>query len=162
MIVRSWKTSLSVCALALAMLFGAASPSSAFLDKTRFVAHLGVAYFAFHHWVLLPYKEGRFEAGAPHRFSTIVKGGVALLFAYHEVRVAQKIAADSKDPLLQKLDGAVASMGGTFAAVGQKFKSGQFNPSDVSALAASSGSLKSLAGSAGIDIQDKAVPIPGA
>jgi hypothetical protein len=53
-------------------------------------------------------------------------------------------------------------MGGTFAAVGQKFKSGQFNPSDVSALAASSGSLKSLAGSAGIDIQDKAVPIPGA
>jgi hypothetical protein len=36
------------------MLFGAASPSSAFLDKTRFVAHLGVAYFAFHHWVLLP------------------------------------------------------------------------------------------------------------
>ncbi len=39
---------------ALALFVSAARPAHAFLDKTRFVAHLGVAYFCFHHWVLKP------------------------------------------------------------------------------------------------------------
>ncbi|HTW84082.1 MAG TPA: hypothetical protein VMD91_08460 [Candidatus Sulfotelmatobacter sp.] len=160
MLVRSWRTSLSVGALALAMLVGTAAPSSAFLDKTRFVAHLGVAYFAFHHWVWLPYRLGAFQSGAPHRLSTIVKGGVALLFAYHEVRVAEKIAHDSKDPLLQKFDGALSGLEANFQAVGQKFKAGQFSPQDVASLGASTTSIKSLAQSAGLDIQDKPVPVP--
>ena len=161
MIVRSWKTAFVACALALGMLFGSASPSSAFLDKTRFVAHLGVAYFAFHHWVMRPYEQGAFAAGAPHRISSIVKGGVALLFAVHEVDVAERIAAHSPDPLLHRLSGAVIALGATFAAVGDRFKSGHFNPSDVTTANDATTSLGSLASAAGIPIQDKAVPIPG-
>jgi hypothetical protein len=84
-----------------------ATPASALLDRTRFVAHLGVAYFAFHHWALHPFQQGAFAEGAPHRTSSIIKAGVATLFAYHEMKVAQKIAQDSPDPLLQKLNGGL-------------------------------------------------------
>lgn len=149
------------CALAVALALGLASPSSAFLDKTRFVGHLGVAYFAFHHWVLHPYQEGAFADGAPHRTSTIIKGGVALLFAVHEAQVAEKIAADSKDPLLEKVHGAIVGLTQNFESIGTKFKSGQFHPDDIAALTGSASSLNSVASAAGLAIKDKAVPIPG-
>lgn len=49
------KRILITLALVLAMLAGAVRPAPAFLDKTRFLAHLGIAYFVFHHWVMKPY-----------------------------------------------------------------------------------------------------------
>jgi hypothetical protein len=159
--MSSLKKTVFVCWLALALALGLASPSSAFLDKTRFVAHLGVAYFAFHHFVLKPYQEGSFAPGAEHRVSTIIKGGVALLFAVHEAKVADKIAATSNDPLLEKVHGAIVGMTQNFESIGDKLKSGQFHPDDIAALSGSASSLKSVAQAAGIDIKDKAVPIPG-
>jgi len=63
--VKSLPRPISAFVLAAALLIGSSSPASAFLDKTRFVAHLGVAYFCFHHWVLVPYEHGAFNAGAP-------------------------------------------------------------------------------------------------
>jgi hypothetical protein len=58
----------------------------ALFDKTRFVLHLGLAYFAFHHFVYKPYKAGSFKAGASHRTTSIIKAGVALLITYHELK----------------------------------------------------------------------------
>ena len=147
--------------LAIAMAAGQFAPASAFLDKTRFLAHIGVAYFCFHHWVMKPYEQGAFAEGAPHRTAAIVKGGVALLFAVHEVRVAEKIAQKSKDPLLQKLDSGVASLTSSFSAVGQKLKSGQFNPQDLTSLTSQTSSVGSQAAAGGAPIKDVAVPIPG-
>ena len=147
-------------ALTVAIVTASLTPSQAFLDKTRFVAHLGVAYFCFHHWVLKPYQEGSFASGAPHRISSIVKGGVALLFAVHEVKVAEKIARTSKDPLLQKLDGGLTTLESNFATVGQKFKSGKFDPSDVAGLAGTTGAVQSQASSGGVTIKDVPIPAP--
>ncbi|MDP9017888.1 MAG: hypothetical protein M3N19_06185 [Candidatus Eremiobacteraeota bacterium] len=152
---------LIIGALIIAMFAGSLAPSSAFLDKTRFVAHLGVAYFAFHHWVWNPYKEGKFTNGADHRTSSIVKGGVALLFAYHEVKVAERIAQKSHDPLLQKLDGALGGLTGSFASVGSKLKSGHFDPKDIEALNGSTNSISSAAAAGGVNIKDIPVAIPG-
>jgi Zn-dependent protease len=129
--------------------FGAVTPSYAFLDKTRFVVHLGIAYFCFHHWVLKPYQEGAFANGAPHRVSTIVKAGAALLFAYHEVRVAHKIAVNSKSPLLQKLDGGLTALQSQFSTIGAKLKGGSF------ALTAG---FSSLAAAHNLPIKDVAIP----
>ena len=161
MTILSWKKCLLVLALASGIFAGTLQPSSAFLDKTRFVAHLGVAYFCFHHWVLKPYQEGAFQSGAPHRISTIVKGGVALLFAVHEVKVAQKIAETSNDPLLQKLDAGVATLAGSFATVGEKLKSGNFAPQDVVGLSSVTDLFKSQASASGATIKDVPVEIPG-
>jgi len=97
-------------ALTLALFASFARPSYALLDKTRFAAHLGVAYFCFHHWVLKPIQAGEFSKGAPHRVSTIVKGGAALLFAVHEVKVAERIAHKSNSPLLHSLDGKLVGL----------------------------------------------------
>jgi len=152
-----------VCALAFAaaLIAGTIAPSSAFLDKTRFVAHLGVAYFAFHHFVWKPYKAGEFDNGAPHRISTIVKGGVALLFAVHEVKVADKIAKTSNDPLLQKLDGALGGLSTQFATIGQKLKGGNFDPKDIEGLNGATTGVSSAAAADGATIKDVPVAIPG-
>jgi hypothetical protein len=147
-----------VLALAAALVASAATPSFAFLDKTRFVAHLGVAYFCFHHWVLQPYESGAMASGAPHRISTIVKGGVALLFAVHEVKVAQKIAVESKDPLLQKMDAGLVALTASFATLGQKFKSGNFSPQDVNTLKSATSDVSTQAAADGATIKD--VPVP--
>ncbi|MBC5800044.1 MAG: hypothetical protein GIX03_04620 [Candidatus Eremiobacteraeota bacterium] len=150
-------------ALALAFMLFAATVgrSDAFLDKTRFAAHLGIAYFAFHHWVMRPYEQGSFVKGAPHRIASIVKGGAALLFAVHEVRVSQKIARNSKDPLLQKLNGGLGNLATSFAAIGQKLKGGQFSPSDVSDLNGSAAAVASSAAADGAPIRDVPAAIPG-
>jgi hypothetical protein len=148
-------------ALSAALVAGAFSPSYAFLDKTRFALHLGIAYFCFHHWVLKPYQEGAFASGAPHRVSTIVKGGAALLFAVHEVRVADSIAKKSNDPLLQKLDGGVSTLMGSFGAIGTKLKSGTFDPKDIENLTTEATSLKTQAAADGAPIKDVPVAVPG-
>jgi hypothetical protein len=143
------------------MIFGATRPAPAFLDKTRFLAHLGVAYFVFHHWVMKPYEQGAFAGGAPHRTAALVKGGVALLFAVHEVRVSEKIAHNSKDPLLQKLDAGLAGLTSSFASVGERMKSGQFNAGDLQQLTTQTGSLQSTAQANGTTIKDVPAAIPG-
>ncbi|MEO7040421.1 MAG: hypothetical protein ABI186_10370 [Candidatus Elarobacter sp.] len=158
---RSIRTGLAVGLIALALLVGAARPAQAFLDKTRFAAHLGVAYFCFHHWVLKPYQEQQFASGAPHRTSAIVKGGIALLFAVHEVRVSSKIAHLSKDPLLEKVAGSVDGLTGSFGSIGQRLKSGQFSPDDVKTLDAATTSVGAEAAADGAPIKDVPVPVPG-
>ncbi len=144
--------------LTLVLCIGLARPSNAFLDKTRFAAHLGVAYFCFHHWVLLPVQHGDFSSGAPHRVASIVKGGAALLFAVHEVKVSEKIARKSNSPLLHKLDGKLVALAGTFAAVGTSLKAGHFAPDDIKGLTTSTDSVSADAAAAGQPIKD--VPIP--
>ncbi len=155
------KKILVIAALMVAMLTGSMSPSYAFLDKTRFVAHLGIAYFCFHHWAMKPYQAGQFSAGAPHRTAALVKGGIALLFAYHEVKVSERIAQKSRDPLLQRLAGSMGSLTSGFASVGAKLKSGHFDPKDIENLHNLSGSVASQAAAGGTVIKDVPVPVPG-
>lgn len=145
-------------ALSLALIVGFARPSSAFLDKTRFAAHLGVAYFCFHHWVIKPIQEGDFNNGAPHRVATIVKGGAALLFAVHEVKVSERIARKSNSPILHSLDGKLVGLATSFAAVGTALKAGHFSPDDVKGLTTKTDDVSSDAAAAGQPIKD--VPIP--
>jgi hypothetical protein len=154
MIAAKSKRFVLIATLIGALLAGSVTPSFAFLDKTRFVFHLGIAYFSFHHWVLKPYQQGAFSSGAPHRISTIVKGGAALLFAVHEVKVADRIAKKSSDPLLQKLDSGVSALESQFGSIGTKLKSGQFDPKDIAALTASTTALSGSAAAGNLIIKD--------
>jgi hypothetical protein len=83
--------------LALALCAGLSSPASAFLDKTRFLAHVGVAYYAFHHWVLTPYRNQQFASG----------------------RLKQGKFSPSD---VESLDGAASAIGSTAAAAGSPIK----------------------------------------
>ncbi|THF84845.1 hypothetical protein E7T09_19625 [Deinococcus sp. KSM4-11] len=145
----------------IAVVAGPLSTSHAILDKTRFVAHLGVAYYAFHHWVLAPYRAGRFASGAAGRTAAFAKGGLALLFAAHEVNVAEKVAHTSHDPVLQKLDGELVKLKASFTAIGNRAKAGQLNDSDIQSLTDATTQIGSDSAAGGHPIRDVAAPIPG-
>ncbi|WP_425144862.1 hypothetical protein [Deinococcus sp.] len=155
------KSTLLSAGLLLTLTATPLSTSHAILDKTRFVLHLGAAYYAFHHWDLAPFKAGKFSAGAPGRTGNIVKAGLALAFAAHEVSVAKKIADTSKSPILMKLDGALGSLTGRMNTVSNDLKAGKLNPADIQALESDTNSLSSSAAAAGQPIKDIAAPIPG-
>ncbi len=152
----------SVMALtSLALAAGPLSTSHAMLDKTRFVAHLGVAYFAFHHWVLAPYKAGAFAQTATGKTAAMVKGGAALLFAAHEVNVAEKIAHGSHDPLLQKLDSELVNLKSSFGTVAGRMKNGQATAADISSLDQAVNTVGQTSAAGGQPIKDIPTAIPG-
>ena len=92
----------------------AAHPAG-FLDKTRVVLHLAVAYGVFHHWVYQPFRAGQISIHHPIK---LVKAGLALLFAVHEMRKAYDIAKGSSSPTLHKLSGALSGSISKFQSVG--------------------------------------------
>lgn len=147
--------------LLVAVVAAPLSPAYAIFDKTRFALHLGAAYFAFHHWDLKPYQQGKFSAGAPGRTASMVKGGLALAFAAHEVSVARKIAATSGSPVLQKLDAGLNNLSTEMGSLGAGLKGGKLNPSDIKTLDSDTQSFGTESAAAGQPIKDVPVAIPG-
>jgi len=139
-----------------------AQTHAAFLDKTRFLLHAGVGFYAFHHFVWARYKNGGFSASDPHRKSNIVKAALALLFAYHEFKVAYNIANKSNSKTLHALVAPLNKLGGAVNTVYTKLKGGQFSETDIQSLNDNVSSFGKLSGSNGVAIKDRAVPIPGA
>jgi len=147
--------------LLVAVVAAPLSPAYAIFDKTRFALHLGAAYFAFHHWDLKPYQQGKFSAGAPGRTANMVKGGLALAFAAHEVSVARKVAHNSGSPVLQKLDAGLNNLSTEMSTLGGRLKGGNLNPADLKALDSDTQSLSAQSAAAGQPIKDVPVAIPG-
>jgi hypothetical protein len=58
------------------------------LTKLKIVTHLGIAYYAFQHYLYAPWKSGQFHARAHKRTTAIVKGVIAGLVGIHEFRTA--------------------------------------------------------------------------
>jgi hypothetical protein len=92
--------------------------------KTKFVLHAGLAFGAFHRYVLKPYQAGAFKKGAGGRTKALVKAGASALFAYHELKVARKDAV-CDGPALRRLAvsistavSALNSLGGLKAGTG--------------------------------------------
>ena len=135
---------------------------AAILDKTRFLLHAGAAFYAFHHFVWARYKNGGFSTGDPHRKSNIVKAALALLFAYHEFKVAYGIANRSSSKTLQLLVAPLNRLGSGVNAVYTRLKGGQYSDADIQGLNDNINSFGKQSASDGVTIKDRAVPIPGA
>ena len=130
----------------------------AIFDKTRFAFHLGLAYFAFHHFVYKPYRAGSFKAGAAHRTASIVKAGAALLITYHELKKAYDIAKGSKSGLLQGLVKPLSGLIGTANRVANKLRGGQYSDAEVRDMTNSANAFSRRATHNGINIKDITVP----
>ena len=91
----------------------------------------------------------------------IVRGGLALAFAAHEVSVARKVAANSNSPLLKKLDSGLNSLSSEMATIGAKLKGGKADPADLKLLDTDTQKFSSDAAAAGQPIKDVKVPVPG-
>lgn len=154
---RKWFASL----LTFVMACGIMSPSFGLLDKTRFAADMGLAFFAFRHWVYTPYKSGAFQSGAPGRTKSLIKGGAALLFAVNRVKRADTIAHNSKSPLLHKLVAPLDALQNEYTTLGQRMKGGDFDPSQVERTNGHLNDIGTGASAAGAPIKEKQEAIPG-
>jgi hypothetical protein len=76
--------------------------------KTKFVLHSGLAFGAFHRYILKPYRAGTFKKGAPGRKKALVKAAASALFAYHELKVARADAV-CDGPRLRRLADSFSS-----------------------------------------------------
>jgi hypothetical protein len=56
--------------------------------KTKFVAHTGLAFGAFHRYLYKPYQAGTFSHGHHGRVFALIKAAAATLFIKHEVVLA--------------------------------------------------------------------------
>ena len=140
---------------------GVAHAPAALFDRTRFLAHAGVAFYAFHHWVYLPYKNQGFAKSTPGHIKNMVKAALALAFAYHEITVAVGIANKSNSKTLKLLVMPLNALGSKFSAVGAKLKGGTYNPIDILNLNKATDAVGGMASGAGMAIKDIPTAIPG-
>ena len=130
------------------------------LAKTRFVADAGLAFGAFHRWIWKPYQAGSFKSGANGRTKALVKAAAAGAFAINRLNAARKLV--NADPTLCKtLKAPLAALWTGLAGLTAKLKSGNFAGVDIESAQKAVEDLRSKAGSAGANITDKDVPIPG-
>ena len=63
----------------------------------KFVFHAGLAFGAFHHFIYLPFKAGKFTSGSfLSKLKNYVEAGAAALFVYHETKLALQDAQQNK------------------------------------------------------------------
>ncbi len=105
----------------------------AVLDKTRFIFHAGVAFFAVHH-EYARYKAGDFASGAPHRVTRIVAAAAVLLLGYHEAKAAYDVAEKSHSKTLHALASPINLLASELSTVHSRFSKGQFNATDLQML----------------------------
>jgi len=136
---------------------GLVHQNPALFDKTRFLLHMGFAFYAFHHFVYNPYKAGAFSKGTPRRFLRLVKASVALIFAYHEVKVSVDIANRSNSGFLHALVKPINALGAKMNNVANQFRGGNLDTNQLKDLAHTSDSVGSQSGG----IVDRFAPVPG-
>lgn len=76
--------------------------------RTKFLLHTGLAFGAFHRYILKPYRAGSFRSGAPGRTKALAKAAAAGVFAYHELKVARTDAV-CDGPTLHRLAGSLSN-----------------------------------------------------
>lgn len=119
--------------------------------KTKFVAHSGLAFGAFHRYLWKPFEAGTFKKGAHGRVTGFIKGGLAALFVKREIRLATTDV--QADPTLCKsIIAPLDKIGDTVQAAFDKLKGG--DASGITDLNSSIGSIESTSQKDGVAIQE--------
>ena len=141
-----------------------AAPSHTIVGKGRilFAFHAGLAFYAFHHYVWNRFKRHQFDPGAHFRKLHLVEAAIALVFTYHELKVALKDANGSNSPVLHKLVAPLNALVAKFTHTADQFNSGNFNSKDLTDLNNSTAAFSNQASHAGYQIAEVPVTVPGA
>jgi hypothetical protein len=123
---------------------------------------MGLAYYAFHHFVSKRYKEGGFAKGAPHRVGNIVKAALAVLFTYHELKKAYQIANKSNSKLLRALVAPLNALIGQANLLQARLKNGQYSEADLRTFTDRVNAFGQQAARNGFTIKDVPIAVPGA
>lgn len=97
------------------------SHSASLLAVPKFIFHAGLAFGAFHHFIYLPFKAGKFTSGGfLSKLKTYVFAGGAALFVYHETKLALADAQQNK--VLKVLVTPLTAVVGLFNTIVSKVK----------------------------------------
>jgi hypothetical protein len=132
---------------------------SAKLPKTRFLLHAGLAFGAFHRYILQPLQSGGFTAGSNGRTKSFVKAAAAGAFVVREILQMDKFA--NADKTLCKIVPNIAGVGTGLSGLIAKLKGGTATSADLTSVSSTFDSLQSQAGSLGATIKDRASKVPG-
>ncbi len=119
--------------------------------KTKFVLHAGLAFGAFHRYLYKPFKAGTFKAHAHGRLRAAVKGGLAGLFVYHELKLALTDA--QADKTLSKLVAPITALQDRIRSSAAGVKSGKTQ--DLEGTNTQLEQLRSQSAQAGAPVQDQ-------
>ncbi|SIR98124.1 hypothetical protein [Williamsia sterculiae] len=119
--------------------------------KTKFVAHAGLGFGAFHRYLYKPYKAGTFKKGADGRVTAFVKGGVAALFIKREIRLASE-DVKANPTLCKAIAAPLAKIGDSVQGAVDKAKSG--DDSGLEDVNSAIGSVSSQSNKDGVDIKE--------
>jgi hypothetical protein len=125
--------------------------STTHFAKTKFLLHAGLAFGAFHHFILGPVKAGDLKHPFSHKL-TLIKAGLASLFVYHELKLAAHDVQSSK--ILRVLVSPLTLAAGGIHALKSSLTSGSANPQNVSDLNSSLARIGSQASARGQSISD--------
>ena len=119
----------------------------------KFILHAGLAFGAFHHFIYLPFKAGKFTSGSIFsKVKNYVLAGGAALFVYHETKLALAVAQQNK--VLKGLVSPLTAVVAAFGAIVSKVKSHSLDSGTISTAENSVTDIQSQAKSAGSPITD--------
>lgn len=112
-----------------------AAHPAAVLDKTRFLADMGLGAYAFYHFVYAKFLNGAFTSGTLASLAPVyAKAAIALLFAYNRFNAAYKIASTSKSKTLQLLAAPLKKLKAHFDQEHTNLQHGHYSNNDMVAL----------------------------
>ena len=132
---------------------------AAFLDKTRFLIDMGVAFWCIHH-VYTKYKSGYYASGESGRAKHIIAAGIVLFIAYNRLKAAYKRANESNSKTLHALVSPINALLGKTHSTATTLKDGAFNTTSVNDLNSTTSTVGSQANSNGYSVKDIPVGVP--
>ena len=130
----------------------------AFLDKTRFLIDMGVAFWCIHH-VYAKYKTGYYASGESGRVKHIIAAGVVLFIAYNRLQAAYKTANKSNSATLHKLVSPLNTLLGKTQSTATALKGGTADSTSIQDLNNTTSQVGSQANSGGYTIKDIQPPV---
>jgi hypothetical protein len=119
--------------------------------KTKFVLHVGLAGFAFHHWIYNPFKAGAFGKPFSHKVA-LLKAAFASLFIYHELKLAAQDVKSSK--ILSALFSPITLLAAKISALRSQLIGGKFSAADINGVQTAGGGIVATAAAKGYPAPD--------
>ncbi|QCX76281.1 hypothetical protein C9F11_13020 [Streptomyces sp. YIM 121038] len=126
--------------------------------KTRFVTNAGLAAGATYQWIVKPYRDGRFKAGADGRRFALVKAGIAGAFSYNRLRAALRNAQG--DAALARAMAPLTAGIEALKDLPSKLRKGDSTEAVVGSFDDTINSVKEAGRAAGVEVTDQ-VPSAG-
>jgi hypothetical protein len=163
---RTRLIAIALAAAALAFmptLAGARSPSrpvaiartheASLLAVPKFIFHAGLAFGAFHHFIYVPFKAGKFTSGSIFsKIKNYLEAGAAALFVYHETKLALQDAQQNK--VLKLLVSPITSLDALFNTIVSKVKGHSLDAATITSAENDVSSIESQAKSSGSTISE--------